>query len=584
MATPSDHDHEHDNDGTGRWDFPPLYPSPVEEPPVGEIPDEGLPEDPTDHEAFMDWVESQCDTTNDKQPVEQYDGTLGVSKSFVDNHESPVGLIQWNDDLDQRYSDPGRFAGDRWCTGTLVADDLFLTAGHCFDSAPGVPVKGGQRIRPHEIATNMHVDFNYQVDPSGNLRQEQQFDIVELVERDRGGLDYAVVRLSGTPGNRFGSATLATSPVQQGDSLCIIQHPRGRPKKIEAGTATHVHTSSTSGQLGEDYFGYGDIDTLRGSSGSGVLRESDGAIVGVHTNGGCRAGRGGHNHGVKIGPILNESDVLTAFSLKNPIEGKIPLSEKNFPSEKMKFTDEGVGGNKFLNDPPVGTGGRGTVKHVDDRKATGLDKPPGDPAGQGGGVGGDVPGAGGGLEYTPTRPYIPEKNKFTDEPGGTLPFRDTPIGGGDGGTSPYIDRRKATGLDKQFDDMGLGQMPFSPIQQQGQRQPQGYGYGFGHAGGSKAGGGERPFVLQTPHHVGRGSGADLQGTGQGQGQGQPHGHGGTDRTAGGGGGELQSTYEQLLSDMQQFLQQQQTQLQAINDQYRQLAAEYQQFLSQGSQR
>jgi V8-like Glu-specific endopeptidase len=496
MASSSEHDHEHGN-GTDAWDFPPIYPYPVEDPPMEELPDEGLPEDPTDHEGFMDWVESRCGPTNDKQPVEQYDGTLGVSRAFVDTHESPVGVMQWNDNLDQKYSDPGAYSGARWCTGTLVTDDLFLTAGHCFDSAPGVPRKNGQRLRPHEIATNMHVDFNYQVDPSGNLRQEQRFDIVDLVEHRRGGLDYAVARLSGTPGNQFGTATLATSPVQQGDTLCIIQHPKGRPKKIEAGTATHIHSSSTTGHLGQDYFGYGDIDTLGGSSGSGVLRESDGAIVGVHTNGGCRGTRGGHNHGVKIGPILDESDAITALPIKNPFEGKTPIAEKT--PEKLKFTDEGPGGGKLLMDPPLGSGGRGTVKHVDDRKATGLDKPPADPTVPGG-TGTGVPGGGG-------------------------------VGG---------------------------------------------------AGG--AGGLQRPFVLQTPHHVGQGNvggqhQAQAQNQSQGQGYGQGYGAGGA--SGDGQAAGLQATYEQLLTEMQQFLQQQQTQLQSIDEQYRQLAAEYQQLLSQG---
>jgi hypothetical protein len=37
-------------------------------------------------------------------------------------------------------------------------------------------------IQPAEIATNMHVNFNFQVDPNGNLGTEQQFAVVQLVE------------------------------------------------------------------------------------------------------------------------------------------------------------------------------------------------------------------------------------------------------------------------------------------------------------------------------------------------------------------------------------------------------------------
>lgn len=47
----------------------------------------------------------------------------------------------------------------------------------------------------------MHVNFNYQVTPDGELRKEQEYDIVELVEHEFvfGGLDYAIVRLDGAP-------------------------------------------------------------------------------------------------------------------------------------------------------------------------------------------------------------------------------------------------------------------------------------------------------------------------------------------------------------------------------------------------
>jgi hypothetical protein len=42
--------------------------------------------------------------------------------------------------------------------------------------------------------------------------------------------------------------------------LCIIQHPAGLPKRIEAGPALHLHDVE---------IGYDSIDTLGGSSGAG---------------------------------------------------------------------------------------------------------------------------------------------------------------------------------------------------------------------------------------------------------------------------------------------------------------------------
>ncbi len=259
----------------------------------------------TDEDLYPRMLESQCGATDDSQPVEQYDGTLGVTQAFVANHQAAVAQVQWNADLASRYDQPGNVSGVRWGSGTMIGPDLFLTCGHLFDQTGNgwtrPKVDGSSAtISPQEIATNMHVNFNFQVDPTGAPRAEVSFPITELVEYRLGGIDMAVCRIGGSPGSTFGVTAVATADVAVGAMLAIIGHPAGLPKRVEAGPATELQPGRLL---------YDDIDTLGGNSGSGILGPA-GTIVGVHTNGGCTTFGTGSNFGVPIMTIRGVSPTL----------------------------------------------------------------------------------------------------------------------------------------------------------------------------------------------------------------------------------------------------------------------------------
>ena len=270
-------------------------------------------------------IESTCGLTNESQHVEQYDGTLGVTRAFVDAHQAPVGQLQWNNNLATIFTNPGNVNGERWCSGTLIARDLFLSAGHCFDSNPpgwSVPRINGTSnpLPPADIAQNMHINFNFQHDQMGNPRAERRFAITQLLEHRLGGLDYAIVRLEGNPGDVFGTTLLARRDATVGELSAIIGHPAGLPKQIEAGPITAVQANQIR---------YNDTDTLGGNSGSGVLLQASGEIAGVHTNGGC-AGTNpetGFNFAQRIGALLAVSPILNKVALggwNNPINNVAP--------------------------------------------------------------------------------------------------------------------------------------------------------------------------------------------------------------------------------------------------------------------
>ncbi len=350
----------------------------------------GLEFNEGDETTYTTLLESICGATDDSQPAEQYDGTLGVTTAFVAANQPSVGQLQWNNNLSSLYTTPGTVSGARWCTGTLISNDLFLTAGHCFDQSGGgwvrpVDNNTGATITNAEIANNMHVNFNYQVDPSGTLRAEQSFPITSLVEYRLGGLDFAIVRLSGNPGATWGTTPVSSNDASIGDMLCIIGHPAGWPKRIEAGPCLNVSGAKIT---------YNDIDTLGGNSGSGVLRASDGRIVGVHTNGGCGASSPGvgSNSGVRITSIIAQSPTLqtltaapgTLRGLDNPMTVKssdltVVAKHKALDDHiTLKNYDDHIGTLKALDDTITHKhfdyGWTGTHKAIDDVKSPALDK------------------------------------------------------------------------------------------------------------------------------------------------------------------------------------------------------------------
>lgn len=217
--------------------------------------------------------------TNDLQEVNSYDGSLGQTKEFVKEHQSAVGAME----------DSGKDNSSKFCSGTLISNNLFLTASHC--------VEGSN-------ATTKYVSFNYEkAKGSSTVLPQSHFKVAEVVEE--GGsykIDYAILRLEGNPGEKFGFRKLSTEP-EKGSALTIIQHPSGETKQIEAGTRGSVNSGV--------YMGYGDIDTEPGSSGSGVLDEK-GNVVAVHTNGGCYTS-GGENKGVKMSEILKVSKTVQSL-------------------------------------------------------------------------------------------------------------------------------------------------------------------------------------------------------------------------------------------------------------------------------
>lgn len=227
-----------------------------------------------DAELSQEEQETICGPTDDSQWVNDYNGALGPSVTFVQTHKRTKGALETT----------AAANSSKYCSGTLIGSNLFLTAGHCVDSG----------------SVGEYVSMNYErAAGSSTLLTQSHYRIDAVLEDSLGGLDYAILRLAGTPGSTWGIATVATADPSTGAALTIIGHPQGLPKKIEAGSVSGFGTNTIR---------YNNIDTLGGNSGSGVI-DSSGRVVGVHTNGGCTA-TGGYNYGTRISRIRAVSAIL----------------------------------------------------------------------------------------------------------------------------------------------------------------------------------------------------------------------------------------------------------------------------------
>ncbi|MEN0068259.1 MAG: trypsin-like peptidase domain-containing protein [Myxococcota bacterium] len=216
---------------------------------------------------------SQCGPTWDVQDVESYNGTLGVTVGFVNTHEGPVGY----------HVDVG-------CSGTLIAPDLFLSAGHC------------------QYLVGDTVRFNYQDDPNGNPRPTTDYTVTAVLEQENSATwDYAIVRLNGNAGNTFGTAVMHHSDFASGNTVAVIQHPNRVPKVVDAGPLVDYNSP-----VGSNWFRHA-VDTVGGSSGSGVIG-SNGRLVGLHTNAGCSTGSNvAGNNAMRMSRLLDYSPTLQSI-------------------------------------------------------------------------------------------------------------------------------------------------------------------------------------------------------------------------------------------------------------------------------
>jgi V8-like Glu-specific endopeptidase len=156
-----------------------------------------------------------------------------------------------------------------FCSGTLIDDDLVLTAGHCISSM--------------DCADKRFV-FNYYRTAADELQTVTTADIFScaaVVARKQGSVDYAVVRLDRPATPRFTPAPVSAGNIAMapGQNVAVIGCSSGIPLKIDSGGAVR---DPREGNL--DYF-VATTDTFGGNSGSGVYETSSYTVRGILARG-----------------------------------------------------------------------------------------------------------------------------------------------------------------------------------------------------------------------------------------------------------------------------------------------------------
>lgn len=181
------------------------------------------------------------------------------------------------------------------CTVTMIGKSCAISAGHC-------------------SGTFGYAEFNTPPSIDGNIQHPADEDIYPVdraktvYEYSGIGNDWAVLRILPNQitgkyaGDVQGSYEVSFQKPDSGDIIRITGYGLDRSDP-ERNLAQQTHTGEITRIRGSAL--YHVADTMGGNSGSSIIRESDGRIVGIHTNGGCYS-RGGSNSAT----VISENEEL----------------------------------------------------------------------------------------------------------------------------------------------------------------------------------------------------------------------------------------------------------------------------------
>lgn len=152
-----------------------------------------------------------------------------------------------------------------FCTGFLVAPDVVATAGHCLDAS---------------TLADVRFVFGFEVTGAGTrttVANNEIYTPVAVLGHSLAGSDWAVVRLDRPVPDHAPLAVRRTGKVPDAETLHVIGHPSGLPRKIAGNAAVRDNAPSA-------HF-VANLDTYGGNSGSPVFSSGTHVVEGILVRG-----------------------------------------------------------------------------------------------------------------------------------------------------------------------------------------------------------------------------------------------------------------------------------------------------------
>jgi hypothetical protein len=157
-----------------------------------------------------------------------------------------------------------------FCSGSLIAPDLIMTAGHC--------------VRSQAACEGIKFVFDFAYRTQGvapvSVGQDDVYSCKELIHSELNNStmsDYSLVRLDRPVVGRKPLTVRTQGKVTVGDPLTVIGHPSGLPTKIADGANVRDASSGP--------FFVANLDTYGGNSGSAVFNSDTGVVEGILVRG-----------------------------------------------------------------------------------------------------------------------------------------------------------------------------------------------------------------------------------------------------------------------------------------------------------